>query len=99
MSLKSKSSPATFFPPRQNPVCVAGETVTQRGNGVVRFKKIYINQEKKSKKGRKRTKKTPTESAHLSSLSKTHPGGKIPEEKDTESESSRAGVTPTEPSR
>lgn len=97
MSLKSKSSPATFSPQRQNPVCVAGETVTQRGNGVVRFKKKYLNQEKK--KGRKRKKKNLSESAHLSSLSKTHPGGKIPEEKDTESEFYRAGVTPPEPSR
>lgn len=73
-----------------------GNTVTQRENGIVRFKKVSKPREK-ARKGERERKKKLSQSPHLSSLSKTHPSGKIPEEKDTACESSRAGGTPTEP--
>ena len=74
-----------------------GNTVTQRENGIVRFKKVFKPREI-ARKGERERKKKLSQSPHLSSLSKTHPSGKIPEEKDIAWESSRAGGTPTEPS-
>lgn len=98
LSLKSKSSPATFFPEAESCRGVegVGNTVTQRENGIVRFKKVSKPREK-ARKGERERKKKLSQSPYLSSLSKTHPSGKIPEEKDTACESSRAGGTPTEP--
>lgn len=96
VSLKSKSSPATIFPQRQNPVGGGGGWGAQwprERMGLWGLKK-YLHQEKKQE--REEEKKNYLN--HLSSLSKTHPGGKIPKEKDTAWESSRAGGTPTEPS-